>query len=227
MEQILRNRPILVLSFAVVVLSVFFGIALWKWQAKLQLQGSSEEKPLEGLKEFGSVPQFSLLERSGRQVTLSDLKGEVWIVNFIYTNCPDTCPIQSAQLRQIQEDFMEEKDLRVVSITVDPKRDTPEVLSEYAKRFSADPGRWLFLTGEKEDIYKFAQEGFHLGAAELPYEKRPESGATHTHSPRFVLIDREAQIRGYYVSTDGEAMKRLRRDLEILLRGEKWLKVTN
>jgi protein SCO1/2 len=189
MEQILRNRPILVLSFAVVVLSVFFAIALWKWQANLQLQGGSEEKPLEGLREFGSVPQFSLIERSGRQVTLSDLKGRVWIVNFIYTNCPDTCPIQSAQLRQIQQDFMEQKDLRVVSITVDPKRDTPEVLSEYAKRFSADPGRWLFLTGEKGDTYKFAQDGFHLGAAELPHEKRPESGATHTHSPRFVLRD--------------------------------------
>jgi cytochrome oxidase Cu insertion factor (SCO1/SenC/PrrC family) len=217
MQQILRNRPILVLSFAVVVLSVFFAIALWKWQAKLQLQASSEEKPLEGLKEFGSVPQFWLIERSGRQVTLSDLKDKVWIVNFIYTNCPDTCPIQSAQMRQLQDEFQNENDLRLVSITVDPKRDTPKVLSEYAKRFSADPKRWLFLTGEKENIYKFAQEGFRLGAAEIPHEKRPESGATHTHSPRFVLVDREAQIRGYYVSTEPEAMTRLRRDLKILL----------
>jgi protein SCO1/2 len=123
-------------------------------------------------------------------------------------------------MREVQEDFKNEKDLRLVSMTVDPTRDTPEVLSEYAKRFSADPGRWLFLTGEKETIYKFAQEGFHLGALEIPHEKRPESGATHTHSSRFVLVDREAQIRGYYVSTEAEAMKRLRRDLKILLRSE-------
>src|SRR6266545_8423112 len=161
MQHVFRNRQLFVLSFAVVLLSVLFGIALWKWQAKLQLQGGSEEKPLEGLKVFGSVPPFSLIERNGGEISLSDLKGKESIVNFIYTNCPDTCPIQSAQMRQIQKDFMEEKDLRVVSITVDPKRDTPEVLSEYAKRFSADPGRWLFLTGEKEDIYQFAQEGFH------------------------------------------------------------------
>jgi protein SCO1/2 len=166
---------------------------------KLQLQGTGEEKPLEGLKVFGSVPQFSLIERDGREIALSDLKGEVWIANFIYTNCPDTCPIQSAQMREIQEDFKNEKDLPLVSITVDPTRDTPEVLSEYAQRFSADPGRWLFLTGEKETIYKFAQEGFHLGAVEIPHKKRPESGASHTHSPRFVLVDRAAQIRGYYV----------------------------
>jgi protein SCO1/2 len=221
MQQILCNRPILLLSFAVVVVSVFFAIALWKWQAKLQLQGGSEEKPLEGLKEFGAVPQFSLMERDGRRITLSDLKGKVSLVNFIYTNCPDTCPIQSAQMRQFQDEFQNENDLRLVSITVDPKRDTPKVLSEYAKRFSADPKRWLFLTGEKENIYKFAQEGFRLGAAEIPHEKRPESGVTHTHSPRFVLVDRDAQIRGYYVSTDSDAMKRLRPDLRILLRGEK------
>src|SRR5918992_3524012 len=221
MQPVFRNRQLFVLSCAVVLLSILFGIALWRWQAKLQLQGGSEERPLEGLRVLGSVPQFSFIERDGRQIMPSDLKDKVWIVNFIYTNCPDTCPIQSAQMRQFQDEFQNENDLRLVSITVDPKRDTPKVLSEYAKRFSADPKRWLFLTGEKEDIYKFAQEGFRLGSAEIPHEKRPESGATHTHSPRFVLIDREAQIRGYYVSTDGEAMKRLRRDLEILLRGEK------
>jgi protein SCO1 len=218
--QQLSNRNLFVISSAVVVLSGLFGIGLWKWQGKLQRHGSDEERPLEGLKEFGAVPPFSLTERDGRRISLLDLKGNVWIVNFIYTNCPDTCPVQSAQMRQIQKDFNNEKDLRLVSITVDPARDTPEVLSEYARRFSADPARWFFLTGEKETIYKFAESGFRLGAMELPHEKRPESGATHTHSPRFVLVDRDAQIRGYYVSTDAEAMKRLGRDLKILLRGQ-------
>ncbi len=182
-------------------------------------QGGWKEKPLEGLsKTFGKVPDFSLIERSGRQVTLTDLKGKIWIANFIYTNCPDTCPIQSAQMKELQAEFMDEKDLRLVSITVDPKRDTPKVLSEYANRFGAKPERWFFLTGEREVIYRLAQEGFRLGAAEIPHEKRPVSGATHTHSPRFVLIDRNSEIRGYYVSTDADAMRRLRRDMEKLLR---------
>jgi protein SCO1/2 len=205
---------------ALAVSAVFMGIALWNWQAELQRRRDWEERPLEGLQAFGAVPQFSLTERDGRRITLSDLKGKVSIINFIYTNCPDTCPLQSAQMKEIQEDFENEKDLRLVSITVDPARDTPQVLSEYAKRFSADPVRWLFLTGEKENIYKLAQEGFHLGAVEIPHEKRPESGATHTHSPRFVLVDRNAQIRGYYTSTDPDALKRLRDDLKSLLRSE-------
>jgi protein SCO1/2 len=216
MQQFISNRQLFLLSFAVVVSSVLFGIALWKWQARLQL----EERPLEGLQAFGSVPQFSLIERNGRPITLAELKGKAWIANFIYTNCPDTCPIQSAQMREIQEDFKDEKDLLLVSITVDPERDTPKVLSKYADRFGADPARWFFLTGEQESIYKLAQEGFRLGAVEIPHEKRPASGATHTHSPRFVLVDRNAQIRGYYTSTDPDALKRLRDDLKSLLRSE-------
>lgn len=215
----LAFRTLLLLSVAVLILSVLAGTAFWKWQTELQRETLEEKRPLEGLKSFGKVPEFSFVERAGRRVTLAELKGKVWIVNFIYTNCPDTCPVQSAQLRQIQDDSKNEKDLRLVSITVDPTRDTPAVLSEYATRFSADPERWFFLTGQKEEIYKFAQDGFRIGAAELPHEKRPESGATHTHSPRFVLIDREAQIRGYYVSTDAEAMKRLHADLKVLLGG--------
>lgn len=70
-----------------------------------------EEKPLERLQIFGAGPEFSFTETNGRRVTLADLKGKVWIVDFIYTNCPDTCPIKSAQMREIQEDFKKEKDL--------------------------------------------------------------------------------------------------------------------
>ena len=217
MKADLSFRKLLLLSIAVLVLSVLVGSVFWKWQTDRQRQGDGDERPLEGLQIFGAVPKFSFAETNGRRVTLADLKGKEWIVKLIYTSCPDTCPVQSAQMRQIQEDFQNDKDLRLVSITVDPERDTPQVLSQYAKRFSADPARWFFLTGEKETIYKFAQDGFRLGAVEIPHEKRPESGATHTHSPRFVIVDRAAQIRGYYVSTDVEAMKRLRRDLKILL----------
>ena len=197
------------------------GIEMWSWQQGRTCQGTSERNPLEGLKVFGKVPDFSLQERSGRPVTLADLKGNIWIANFIYTNCPDTCPIQSAQMKEIQAEFINEGDLRLVSITVDPKRDTPKVLSEYASRFGADSERWLFLTGEKQAIYRLAQEGFYLAAVEIPQEKRPSTGATHTHSPRFVLVDRKAQIRGYYTSTDAETMVRLRRDLKTLLRSGK------
>ena len=79
------------------------AVGLWSWQQERRVQGTSERNPLEGLKVFGTVPDFSLIERNGHQVNLSDLKGKIWVANFIYTNCPDTCPIQSAQMKELQK----------------------------------------------------------------------------------------------------------------------------
>jgi protein SCO1/2 len=92
------------------------------------------------------------------------------------------------------------------------------VLAGYADRFHADPERWLFLTGDQEAIYTLAQQGFRLGVAEIPETKRHRADATHAHSPRFVLVDRQARIRGYYPATEPDALKRMRGDLLKLLR---------
>ncbi|HWP57406.1 MAG TPA: SCO family protein [Candidatus Acidoferrales bacterium] len=213
-----RTRTVLLGIGALAAIALVAG-ALWTSQAKRASRGGWEEKPLEGLQVFGQVPPFKLTERSGAWVTEADLKGRVSVVNFIYTNCPDTCPLQSAEMRNLQEEFDPSRPVRFVSITVDPQRDTPQVLQKYAARFKADPKRWLFLTGKEDEIRRLAEEGFHLSAAEIPEAKRPASGATHAHSPRFVLLDREARIRGYYASTDKEALARLRRDARSLLDG--------
>jgi cytochrome oxidase Cu insertion factor (SCO1/SenC/PrrC family) len=222
---------------------------------------------------YGRVPEFSLTERSGRLVEASNLQGKVWIADFIYTHCTDTCPLQSAQMARLQTEYRDTPDLRLVSITVDPGRDTPQVLARYAARFGADPARWLFLTGEKGAIFRLAREGFRLGVEEpaapgrspldraFPPERSRASGAplvatrdvgrwalnllfgvapalAHEgdaggsapppaappeagpilHSSRFVLVDRQARIRGYYEGGDEEALRRLRRDLDIVLR---------
>jgi protein SCO1/2 len=191
---------------------------LWTTQQKWRAQGASEPRPLEGLGRFGRVPDFVLADQRGRQISLAHLKGKVWVANFFYSHCPDTCPIQSDAMSLIRRTFKDETDLLLVSITVDPKRDTSAVLWRYAQRFEADDNRWLFLTGERSRIYRLAQDGLLLGASEIPEPDRTHSGATHTHSPRFVLMDRESNIRGYYPATDRDAMKRLRRDLKFLLK---------
>ncbi|MFQ5917074.1 MAG: SCO family protein, partial [Candidatus Binatia bacterium] len=108
-----------------------------------------------------------------------------------------------------------EATLRLLSITVDPERDTLQVLSRYADRFGADPQRWLFLTGEKEEIYRLAQQGFRLSAAPVSNGEGKNDTAI-IHSSRFVLLDDKAQIRGYYDSNDAQALRHLRRDLRTL-----------
>lgn len=130
-------------------------------------EGSGARRPGSGdpprLPVYGSIPDFSLTERSGQPVGRSDLRGKVWIANFIFTHCPDTCPLQSGQMARLQTEFAGDADVRLVSITVDPERDTPAVLARYADRLGALPGRWLFLTGGKGAIYGLAREGFRLG----------------------------------------------------------------
>ncbi len=196
--------------------------------ARLTLAGDSPRLLIHGL-----VPDFSFSERSGRSVERVDLLGKIWIANFIYTHCPDTCPLQGAEMAKLQADLSTEPDVRLISISLDPARDTPEILSRYAGRFKADLERWLFLTGEREAIHRFAKEGLRLPVVD-PGEKvrvrmfGPAPAAAHhervsaplVHSSRFVLVDRKARIRGYYESADGASLLRLREDVKALLREE-------
>lgn len=172
---------------------------------------------LERLARYGPAPDFSLVERSGRAVSARDLRGRVWIADFIYTECKDACPLQSRAMGALQADLKAYGDLRSVSITVDPETDSPALLSQYAERYRADPERWLFLTGEVREIRRIVQEGFRLSAA-------PVDGATLDpvvfHSTRFVLVDRDGEIRGYYDSNDPEALQRLRESARRLLAGK-------
>ena len=200
------------------------------------------EVSLEKIAIYGQVPEFSLVERSGRPVTRADLLGKVWLANFIYTECKETCPTQSLQIARLQTEFADAPDLRLVSITVDPQHDTPRMLARYAERYGAT-SRWLFLTGDKREIYCLAKDGFHLsvvdqadpnpppcrGAAAAPFHPvlawlaLAPAFATHgsqglfMHSARVVLVDRDARIRAYHLATDEDSMKRLRPNLRALL----------
>ncbi|MBI3029056.1 MAG: SCO family protein [Candidatus Rokubacteria bacterium] len=222
-------RP-LFLGLALLLTAGAAGLVAWSWlRASDGGQGA-----LERLEVHSDVPDFAFVERSGRRISRADLMGMVWIANFIYTRCTETCPLQSARLAQLQAEFAGEPDLRLVSVTVDPDHDTPAVLSGYAERYRADPVRWLFLTGDKRAIYQLAREGFRLGVVDPDDHAQEERRlgwltptpalATHgskgliMHSPRLVLVDRQARIRAYHRPDDKPSLDRLRENLKILLR---------
>jgi protein SCO1 len=188
---------------------------------------------LEALGLYGEVPDFTLMDRSGRTVARADLLGHVWLANFVYTQCTETCPLQSAVVARLQREFGQ-PELRFVSITVDPERDTSAALAHYAERYGADPVRWLFLTGDKRAIYRLATDGFRLGVVD-PDDPKPSAGlwpwiaprvawAAHgskglvIHSQRLVLVDRRARIRAYHLPDDEASLGRLRANLRTLLR---------
>jgi len=157
------------------------------------------------------VPDFTLTERTGQPVKLSDFTGKVWVADFFYTTCPGPCPMMSSRLSEVQKQLGTEPGLRLVSISIDPEKDTPAVLKLYAEKFQAND-RWLFLTGPKADIYSLARDGFKLPIAE------PETpGGQIIHSTRLVLIDQTGTIRGFYEAVGETGTAELIRDIRKLL----------
>ena len=146
---------------------VLAGAGIWMWQASTQPPPAPLPVADGRLQALGAVPDFSLTERSGRTVTLADLRDKVWVADFIYTTCTDTCPLQTARLVKLQNEFTQEPDFRLVSISVDPAHDTVAVLRQYADRFAADRERWLFLTGSQSTIYALVRDGFKLDVEDV------------------------------------------------------------
>lgn len=199
--------------------------------------GCGPPSPVE-LPIVGVVPDFTLVERSGRQVRAADLKGHVWVANFIFTRCPSICPGLSARMAVLQNRLRTDgagqaeaseaagpsgthgsnggDEVRLVSFTVDPEYDTAEVLRLYADRFRADPDRWLFLTGPRAAIHQLVREGFRLGIDEQPSEEAREASGPIIHSDRFVLVDRGLRIRGYYSVTEEEELAELIQHVAVL-----------
>lgn len=176
----------------------------------------SKTKPLPVLGEAG---EFQLTERSGRIVRRDELAEKVWIANFIFTRCGGICPMMTAKMRDLQNELRGLENIRFVSFSVDPERDTPEVLQKYAGHFSADKDKWLFLTGDKEQLFKLSEQHFRLGVSDIPEDEREAADQSVNHSSKFVLVDRGGKIRNYYDSEDAAAMRRLAEDAKLLARG--------
>jgi cytochrome oxidase Cu insertion factor (SCO1/SenC/PrrC family) len=147
--------------------------------------------------DYYPVGDFALTERSGRTVTKSDLLGKVWIASFVFTRCTGPCPQISGTVARLQKELAHEKDVLLVTFTVDPEHDNPDELRAYAAHFGADPERWLFLTGKQEEVYRLLREGFKVAVEQNQGEARTP-GNEVTHSTRLVLVDRRGHVRGYF-----------------------------
>jgi len=167
--------------------------------------------PAPSLQRLWQVPDFTFTERSGQTMQRADLMGKVWIADFFYTTCPGPCPMLSSRLTATQEKLGDRKDVRLVSISLDPAKDTPEVLKQYAERFKAGPN-WLFLTGDKATTYALVQTGFKLAIAEERNNPEPI-----THSTKIVLIDRGGWVRGFYEGVGQDQTEQLISDVDKLL----------
>lgn len=170
-------------------------------------------KKHEPLRIYGTVPDFELSERSGAPFTNHDLNKGIWIADFIFTRCGGTCPIMSKSMSTLQRSLSHVPQIfppvRLVSFTVDPEWDTRERLQDYAERFDADEGGWLFLRGDYDRIQALARDGFMVGVQ----QGHDDPLEPIIHSQSLILVDPSGKIRGYYDGTEPAEIRLLIADV--------------
>ncbi|KFA93020.1 photosynthetic protein synthase I [Archangium violaceum Cb vi76] len=163
----------------------------------------------EPLPRLGRLPAFTFTRQDGEPFGLKQLEGQPWVANFIFTRCPTICPVFTRKMAGVQKQTAElGRELALVSFSVDPKYDTPERLTDYARKHGADPKRWSFLTGDYQQLKDTIVGGFKIAMGRE--EGADESDiASIFHGSHFVLVDRTGEIRGYYNSEHDDDVARL------------------
>ena len=165
---------------------------------------------------YHTIPYFEFVNQDGKKITRDDLLGKVYVADFFFVTCPTICPKMTTNMVYIQDKFKDRKDLRFLSITVNPEADSVPVLKEYAKKVHASTTNWDFVTGNKDEIYDVAFKGFFVSVSK---DSIAEGG--FLHSKLLILVDKKGHIRGYFDGTTYSEMKKDLTDaIDILYREE-------
>ena len=162
---------------------------------------------------FHVIPDFKLADQDGKPVSFKNLEGKILVAGFFYTHCPALCSTLIANVDSLAEATAKNGMVKFASITVDPQRDTPPVLKEYAKRFNIPASKWLFLTGDTSTIYPLARNGFLVNALQ-------ETKDDFIYSDQLILVDSHRRIRGYYSGASATDVQRLDDEIKVLLTEE-------
>ena len=182
----------------------------------VEIDPSLVDSSLQNLGLGHKIQDFKFTNQYGETIGLENVKGKVFIAEFFFTTCGSICPIMNQKMQEVQKNFLNEKKLQILSFTVNPEVDTPEILLEYAKKHNAKKGLWHFLTGDKKQLYKTARRSFFLlKAAEV--KNQGDLGSDFIHTNNFVLIDKDLGIKGYYDGTKDKDVSRLISDTKNLL----------
>ena len=209
-----KGQKFITITLWAVLIAAMVGVVVGKLLApSVQRQAAQSHMQTQTPDDFRyPAAEFALTDQDGKPLGSKDLRGRVYLADFIFTTCGDACPRMSRRVMELVPKLP--ADVQVVSFTVNPEHDTPEVLKEYAKTYKADTSRWHFLTGTPQQMFDVAH------GMKLPAE--PANGETPIlHSEKILLIDADGTVRGFYNSNDDEAMKRLVADAEKLVKEAK------
>lgn len=163
-------------------------------------------------KRINPLRSFHFKNQNNDEVNERFIKGKVWVANFFFTSCPEICPKMSTHLEEVQKEFYNQNDVKILSFTCDPERDNTTQLMTYARLYNANMQQWQFLTGDKVKLYRFARNNLQIVATEG--DGGPDD---FIHSSNLVLIDRDGYVRGYYDGTNENEVKKMIFDIKKLL----------
>jgi protein SCO1/2 len=212
-SQTARNK-----GFSRIFEKPVFWIAFIAIALGLPLLQSIRQKPVALPPVLFQLPDFELTQQDSQQIKLSDFRGSVLVVNFIFTSCPMVCPRLTQQMAKIQSRFVGMGPaMRSVSITVDPKTDTPEVLREYGEKYRANFRNWHFLTGDLKQIEEVVVNGFKMAMVQTPQEPAaPTSLMDITHGEHFVIVDQLGRIRAFKTANNDQEINSIVQTVAIL-----------
>jgi len=180
--------------------------------------GGSEAPSAAPLPVLRTISSMDLVDQAGEPVNLQTFRGQPWFANIIFTRCPGPCARMTQKMRQLQEALpAEASEVQLVSLTTDPDFDTPEVLSQYARKFQADTRSWKFLTGTKEEIVRVSTQEWLLVMLEKGEAERESPNDIFLHSTLTVLMDGLGRIRGTYEILEEGQLEEALADLQRLL----------
>lgn len=174
--------------------------------------GCSKRKA-EDIPVLSTLPEFALLDQDEQPFTRDSMEGQIWVSAFVFTHCRSTCPRLTAHMKGLQTRVSDVPNVNLVSVSVDPRNDTPEVIKAYMQKNDLDESNWRFVTGEEEVIRRVVVEGFKVPIGDE--DSRAAGSDDIMHSNSFVLVDPDTQVRGYY-RANNDGIADLERDLRAL-----------
>ncbi len=161
---------------------------------------------------YHSVPPFEFMSQDGQLFKSESLKGNLYVAEFFFSSCPGICPIMNGNMQRVQKEFLGDDNVKIVSFSIDPERDSIKALKIYADKMNAISGKWYFLTGDKQSIFDLGKQGYKLTT-----QQGDGGSKDFEHSDKMILIDADGHIRGYYNGTDSTSVKDMMGDMVLIL----------
>ena len=169
------------------------------------------DSTLQHVKKFHKIAPFSFTNQNGKKVTEQDYNNKIYVADFFFTTCPTICPKMTENMGQLQNEFLEDSQIKFISFSVTPQIDSVQQLKKYAIEKGVNDSKWNLVTGNKKEIYSLARKSY------LAVKDDGDGGQFDMiHTENFILVDPEKRIRGFYDGTDIEAMNTLITDISIL-----------